>query len=218
MSWVMFDFGGVICTPQPEADVAAMAAVAGVTVPELQSGYWPLRPTYDGGTLSARDYWDAIASRVGATLSDAQVAELSRLDIASWSHLDPGTLRLIGDLAAAGLRLALLSNAPDDMARVIESLPVARHFEHLMFSCDLGAAKPGEACFSRALDRLGAPAAEVTFVDDRADNVAAAAKLGMHAVHFTDAEEARAGIFAARVRLSGVWLLLHEAGCRLDTG
>jgi len=218
MSWVMFDFGGVISTPQPEADVAAMAAVAGVTVPELRSGYWPLRPTYDGGTLSARDYWDTIASQLGTSLSDAQVAELSRLDIASWSHLHPGTLRLIDDLEAAGVRLALLSNAPDDMARVIESLPVAQHFEHLLFSCDLGAAKPGEACFHRALDRLGAPAAEVTFVDDRADNVAAAARLGMCAVHFTDVEKARAGIFTAQARLSGVWLLLHKAGCRLNVG
>ena len=40
MSWVVFDYGGVICTPQPEADVAALAAAVGVPVPDFQVPYW----------------------------------------------------------------------------------------------------------------------------------------------------------------------------------
>ncbi len=42
-TWVVFDYGGVICTPQPDADVALLAAAAGVPVPDFQRAYWAYR-------------------------------------------------------------------------------------------------------------------------------------------------------------------------------
>jgi len=35
-TWVLFDYGGVICTDQPDEDVVALAAAAGVGVPEFR--------------------------------------------------------------------------------------------------------------------------------------------------------------------------------------
>ena len=32
MNWVLFDYGGVICTPQPDSDVGRLASAAGVPV------------------------------------------------------------------------------------------------------------------------------------------------------------------------------------------
>jgi putative hydrolase of the HAD superfamily len=95
-------------------------------------------------------------------------------------------------LAAAGLPLALLSNAPGELAEAISALPVAAYFGHLLFSCQLKLAKPDPECYNRALARLGASAQDVIFIDDRAENVAAAAALGLRSVHFTSPDEARA--------------------------
>lgn len=206
MTWVMFDFGGVICTPQPQQDLAALAGAAGVSAAQFWAAYWPSRRAYDAAGLTAETFWQDVAGRLGTSFSGAQIAELVRLDIASWAHLREGTVQLITDLDKAGQRLALLSNAPTEVARAVAELPVARHFEHLLFSCDFGAAKPDAACFGQALDRLGAPAAEVIFIDDRKDNVTAAARLGMRAIQFTGPEQARAGlagIFGTDKLLSG---------------
>ena len=71
-----------------------------------------------------------------------QIAELSQLDAGSWLHLQAASVDLVAGLAAAGLRLAVLSNAPEDTAQAVSALPVAAHFEHLMFSCYL---KSGQA-------------------------------------------------------------------------
>jgi putative hydrolase of the HAD superfamily len=188
MSWVMFDYGGVICTPQPDADVAAMAAVAGVSVAQFASGYWPFRPGYDAADLTAEAYWQAVAGHVGGSVTGSQIAELVRLDIASWSHLQPDTLDVISAARQAGHRVAVLSNAPAEMARAVDAMPLAANFEHLLFSSDLRAVKPDPVCFGKALSRLGAAPHEVTFVDDRAENVAAAARLGMRAIRFTGAQ------------------------------
>ena len=40
---MVFDYGGVICTPQPDADVALLASAAGVAVPDFQDAYWAYR-------------------------------------------------------------------------------------------------------------------------------------------------------------------------------
>ena len=55
MTWVMFDYGGVICSPQPEQDLAAMAAVAGSRVPEFRDAYWARRLAYDLAGLTAEE-------------------------------------------------------------------------------------------------------------------------------------------------------------------
>jgi putative hydrolase of the HAD superfamily len=108
--------------------------------------------------------------------------------------LQPGTVELITGLAAAGQRLALLSNAPADVAEAVQALPVAGYFEHLVFSCALKSAKPDPECFQATLALLDAEPGDVVFLDDRAENVAGAAALGIRSVHFTDARAARAGL------------------------
>lgn len=192
MTWVLFDFGGVICYPQPEEDLARLARAAGCTGPEFDAAYWPYRLDYDRAVLDATSYWQGVAGCLGRSFDEAKIAELSRLDVASWMHLQEGTVALIADLAAAGHRLALLSNAPADVAEAVSRLPVAAYFEHLIFSCFLKSAKPDPECFNGALAVMGAEPGEVTLVDDRADNIAGAAQVGLTGVLFTNPDAARA--------------------------
>ena len=126
-----------------------------------------------------------MAAALGLSFSAAQIAELTRLDIASWLHLRDGTVTLIEDLAAAGYRLALLSNAPAEFAEAVAGLPVARAFAHCAFSCFLGSVKPEPECYQAVLAMLGARPADVVFIDDRPENVAGAVALGIRGVQFT---------------------------------
>jgi putative hydrolase of the HAD superfamily len=193
-TWVMFDYGGVICTHQRDEDVVALAAAAGAGVPEFRDAYWAYRLSYDRAELNATTYWHKVAAALGRSFPARQTAQLIRLDIASWLHLQEGTVALIEDLAAAGHRLALLSNAPADVAEVVAELPVAARFSQRAFSCFLGSVKPEPDCFRAALAMLGARPADVIFFDDRPENVAAATALGIHGVQFTTPEAARAAL------------------------
>jgi len=154
MTWVLFDYGGVICTPQPDSDVARLAGAAGVPVPAFRDAYWAHRLDYDRAELDGTTYWQKVAAGVGRSFTTAQVAELIRLDIASWLHLRAGTVALIEDVAAAGYRLALLSNAPAETAEVVAGLPVAAHFEHCAFSYSLRSVKPEPECYRAVLAML----------------------------------------------------------------
>lgn len=194
MAWVIFDYGGVISRWPSERDTAMLAAAAGVSVQRLTDAYWQRRPAYDLAEVDGTAYWQQVGLIAGhhQAYSEAEVAELIRLDTDSWLHLEAQTVALIEELAIVGHRIALLSNAPAETAEAIAGLPVARHFKHLLFSCQLKTAKPAPECFTRALAILGAAAPEVIFIDDRTENAAAAVALGMRAILFTSPHQARA--------------------------
>jgi putative hydrolase of the HAD superfamily len=189
--WVLFDYGNVISRPQPEREVDRLAQVAGCPVAEFCGAYWRYRLEYDRAQLDGVTYWQKVAAALGRTFSVPQLAELTRLDVLSWLHLEPGTVALIEDVAGSGHRLAMLSNAPTEVAEAITALPVAAHFQRTAFSCFLGSAKPDPATYLAVLELLRASPPEVIFFDDRPENVAGAAALGIRAVLFTTPGEAR---------------------------
>jgi putative hydrolase of the HAD superfamily len=202
VTWVMFDYGGVVSHPPSQEDLALLAAVADAEVPALLDAYWEWRRAYDLAELDVAGYWLEVGRSLGRGYSGAEISELAGLDRAAWLRLQAGTVALIEDLAAAGQPLAMLSNAPDELAEAISGLPVAAHFEHLIFSCQLKMAKPDPECYGLALARMGASADEVIFLDDRSENIAAASALGLQSVHFTSPAGARAAV-AERLAVSG---------------
>ena len=113
-----------------------------------------------------------------------------RVDVAGWMTLNPRTLpALITFATHAGVRLALLSNAPEPLATAIDHSRWSPSFDRRFYSCRLGLAKPDPAVYEAVLDDLGATPQSVLFIDDRAENTRAATALGLQAVRFTSAED-----------------------------
>ena len=185
MTWVLSDYGGVICRLLPDEDLDLLAAAAGCSRQALADAYWSSRLDYDRGDLDAWSYWQKVGEALGRTFSAAQVKELIRLDVESWLHLHPETAALIEQVSSAGHRLAVPSNAPVELAGAVWALPVAGYFMAMAFSCFLRSAKPDQACYQAVLDRLGARPSEVIFLDDRAENVTSACMLGIRGIHVT---------------------------------
>lgn len=59
------------------------------------------------------------------------------------------------------------------------------YFDAFFSSCYLGIRKPDRRIYQVALDVLQRDPEEVVFIDDRAENVAAAASLGIHGIRYT---------------------------------
>jgi putative hydrolase of the HAD superfamily len=184
--WLVFDYGGVISL-HTEA-IAAMAARVGVSAEAFEPGYWSEREAYDRGCPDIA-YWRAVCAHVGVDVDERLSADLTRLDIDGWLPTDDNTVKLLGQLAGAGARLALLSNAPSSFARVAERQPWAEHFTHLVFSGDLRMAKPDAEIYAALVGKLGVGAADCLFVDDRPANVDGARAVGMSAHLWTSADD-----------------------------
>ena len=88
-------------------------------------------------------------------------------------------------LRGRGLVLALTTNQnPPRAAWMRENLPYDELFDAHFYSCEVGAAKPDPAYFTRVLQALGVAPEEALFLDDTAVNVESAAGLGIRAELF----------------------------------
>jgi putative hydrolase of the HAD superfamily len=170
-----------------------MAAIAGLAVEPFVERYWEHRPAYDRGA-SAREYWSTV---LGRRLSDDGVLEeLGRLDVESWSLINPDTLAVLGEARERGRSLSLLSNCPFDLAEMLDRHPALADFEHLIYSSRLGVVKPERGVFVAALEVMHRRPDELLFIDDRPVNVEGALQAGLHAVVFTSPEQLRAELCA----------------------
>ena len=100
----------------------------------------------------------------------------------------PGTVDVLADLRAAGVRLVALSNWSAEM------FPVARErfgflawFEGIVVSGEVGVNKPDPRIFRHLVDQFEIEPTAALFIDDSSENVDAARTLGFRAIQFTDA-------------------------------
>jgi putative hydrolase of the HAD superfamily len=180
------DYGGVLSLPQSPDDLVSLSRLAGLGLAEFEQRYWAERTAYDRGDLDVGDYW---AKVVGDPLEQDRLEAVIAADVDSWLHLNADSTAGALRAQSRGWRLALLSNAPFEVARAIDRIPELATFDPRWFSCDLGVVKPEPEIYNRVLAGLGAQPSEVVFVDDRSDNVATASSLGITAVLFSSATQ-----------------------------
>jgi HAD superfamily hydrolase (TIGR01549 family) len=99
---------------------------------------------------------------------------------------DAAMLDAVQELRAAGVRCCLATNQQSRRAAFMRAnLGYDQTFDEQFYSCDLGLAKPDPDYFTAIVDRLGARAGSILFVDDKEENVAGARAAGLRAEHFT---------------------------------
>ena len=95
---------------------------------------------------------------------------------------------LVDALHARGVPLYAITNFSHEFwppFRAQEAVMFDR-FRDIVVSGEEKLVKPDAAIYRLALDRFGLRAADAVFIDDSQANVAGAAAVGLHALHFTD--------------------------------
>ena len=104
----------------------------------------------------------------------------------------PGTVEVLEELDAAGVRLFALTNWSRETFPVArERYPFLARFQGVVVSGEEGIVKPDPALFRVLEDRYDVEPARSLLVDDSATNVEAAAALGYPAERFTSAAALR---------------------------
>ena len=187
---VVFDYGNVLCLEQTLEDMKGMALVCGIPHERFSELYWKLRPPYDRGDIDGTTYWTAVVGQQELGLNRDQIATLIKLDSESITRPNQGAVQWANLLHHEGFPLTLLSNMPLELSRhVTKSFPSLSTFEYLIYSCDYGSIKPELAIYRKCLELLKAAPQDILYLDDRAENVEAAARLGINSVLFDTVEK-----------------------------
>lgn len=184
---VLFDYGMVLSGPPDPAAWQRIRTITNLDEAPLHREYWAHRHDYDRGTLTGEAFWHKAAAGAGIVLTPHQVAQLIDADTDLWSQLNQPMLDWAQRLQRAHIRTGILSNIGDAMTTGL----TRRHawlsaFDHHTWSYALKLAKPELAIYYAAAEGLATPPANILFIDDRAENIAAAHTAGMQAIQYTD--------------------------------
>ena len=90
----------------------------------------------------------------------------------------------------AGLRVfGLTDNIKEIVAHLRQQYDFWQWFEAVVVSAEVGMMKPHPEIFQYLLQHHQLHADETVFIDDHLPNIEAASALGMHTIHFVDAED-----------------------------
>lgn len=148
-------------------------------------------------------HWEAIVTgrepmlpRLTAVLAEIAPEIGAEQLVAYWMRNDSRVLAddlaALDEARAAGLKVYLATNQEHMRAAyLMEAMGLGAHVDGIAYSAALGTRKPEADFYRLAAAQVGAAPEEIGFVDDVADNVAAARRAGWRAVQFTGAETLR---------------------------
>jgi transcription antitermination factor NusB len=142
------------------------------------------------GRLTFEAWTEEIATEVAAAHAADPAAVAEAWASTTW-RIDLEVLDLVRALRAAGVPVALLSNASTRLFDDLERSGIEADFDAVVSSAEIGVTKPDPRAFEAAADQLGLAPERCLFVDDLDPNVSGARSCGMVAEVFAGADDLR---------------------------
>lgn len=187
-----FDIGGVLASNAWDRDQRARAVEHFGLNDDFELRHEEVVGEWEVGRIGVDEYLDSTVFYTGRDFTREQFIAF----MFAQSVPDAAALALVRRLAEQ--RTARLFTLNNESEALNEHRIVAFGLDHIFLgflsSCWLGVRKPSRMIFERALRIVQAPAGQVLFVDDRAQNLQPAAALGMQTHHYVGAEALEAAL------------------------
>jgi epoxide hydrolase-like predicted phosphatase len=191
MQAVIFDWGGVLIDSPAPGMLALFAQELGVTPEAVNNAYIPFGEQFQKGQIAEHDLWEGLCAALGVART---------YDPSLWEHTFEQVYTPKGEMFALasmlkdrGYKIGLLSNTDLPSVKFFHKQGYDI-FDVTVFSCEEGIAKPERRIYEIALERLGVGPSEAVFIDDRADFIDGAQKLGMHTIRFEDPQQVKGAL------------------------
>ncbi len=199
LTHVFFDIGGVLGTNGWDRDQRARALQKfSIDRDDFDPRHDEVVSEFETGAMSLEEYLDVTVFYTPRLFS----REDFELFMLAQSEPNPYTIEIARRVAATGrVRMMTMNNESAVLnAYRIERFGLREIFSAFLSSCWLGVRKPSRAYFERSLAIAQADPDRSLFIDDRDQNLAPAATLGVHPVRYTDPQSlaraiAEAGLF-----------------------
>ena len=190
---LFFDIGGVVLSNGWDRDARRRAAERfALDFDEFDERHAAVVGDFETGRMDLDTYLEKTVffERRAFAPADFKAFMLAQ------SHEDAAPLALVRQLRQGGrYRLAAINNESLELNRHrIERFRLRECFSLFFSSCFVRLLKPNPAIYRLALDVTQTPPQDAFMVDDRAINVEAARRVGMHAIHFHDVDQLRASL------------------------
>ena len=192
-SVVIFDLGKVL-VDFDYAKAGRHIATYGKVLPEVVRQFIdhsPLLVRYETGHISTEEFFNEVRTATHFQGTSAEFA-LAFADI--FTPMDE-MIALHAALRQQGHLTFILSNTNElAVAHIRRNYPFFADFDGYIFSHEVGAMKPDPKIYEATERLAGRRGADLVFIDDRVENVTAAADRGWHAILHESPEKTQAAL------------------------
>ncbi len=181
---VGFDYSGVVFgTPSTTFD-SLVSNCLGVSVTEFKRSYFKFNHLFNNNLLTKQELWRKVLTELG--VEDRYEDLLKLLGNLPKEKINRPLLKLIDKLRKKGYKTGLLSNNNLEAASNIKKIGVARHFDSVVVSAEIGFSKPHPRAFEIFAAKLDIPMTKLIFIDDTKNSLSTAAQIGFTPVLYKD--------------------------------
>jgi HAD superfamily hydrolase (TIGR01509 family) len=189
----VFDLGKVLVDFDYSIAARRIAARGKMTVLEIAAyiNRSPLFVEYESGRVTTQQFFDEIRRVTGF---QGDLAEFSNCFADIFTAIEP-MVQLRAELQQRGMAAYAFSNTNElAVAHIRPTFPFYSKFDGCILSYEHGVMKPDAGLYEVVERQSGRRGAEILYLDDRPENVAAGAARGWHAILHESPEKSRAAI------------------------
>jgi putative hydrolase of the HAD superfamily len=210
---MFFDVGGTLMRPWPSvgaiyASVAnrhGIAATAEGMERAFRESWAALKGP--GLTVSRKDWWREVVFRTLGQNDEACFEDLFQI----FAHADawqvfPDVEETLREGRSRGLHIGVISNWDERLRPLLDEMRLARYFDSITVSCEVGVEKPDARVFQAALCAAGVAARESVYIgDNEKEDIRGAEAAGLIALLLARNENAIKGLR----NLRSIWARLE---------
>ena len=197
---VFWDIGGVLATNGWDHN-SRMQAVQAFSLDweEFRERHDLSFPAFDAGQITLDQYLDRTLFYRARKFTREEFTAF----MFAQSREYPDSRAVLDDVARTGrYYVASINNEPRELNQYrIEAFNLRKDFQAFFSSCYLHSRKPEEQIYRIALDVSQRAPERSVFIDDRPLNLENPRRLGMHVIHFENAQQLRADLQALRIEV-----------------
>lgn len=187
---IIFDLGKVLVDFDYSIAARKVAARSAKSPEDLHSflGSSPLLIDYECGRLTRRQFYEAIHD---AVQFHGDVGEFGGYFADIFTEI-PGTIALHAELRQRGFKTYIFSNTNDlAIEHIRRNFPFFKYFDGYIYSYEVGAMKPLPKIYEAMEQMTGRRGADLIYLDDRPENIAAGTARGWRAILHESPEKTR---------------------------
>ena len=182
-----FDWNGVIFGLPGSVFSQGAADVIGVDIVTFRRAYFENNYLINKEGASKEVFWSAVLEDL--KLSDKLPLLLDYVTNIPRGKVNEGVFKTVKSLKKAGLKLGLVSNETLEGGERIKQTEVAKYFDQILISAEVGLMKPQREMFELMLKRLDVSPEEFIFVDDAEKSLENASEIGFTPLLFLNSED-----------------------------
>jgi putative hydrolase of the HAD superfamily len=183
---VIFDWGGVLIEDPAPALFKYCANALGVSVEQYVIAFDICMDDFQTGAVTEQQFWMNMTRCLKAQMPKADSLWMEAYTAAYRPRQE--MFSLAGKLRKAGCKTAILSNTEMPVVEIINKQKYDA-FDVTVLSCLEGTAKPGRKIYDLTLARLGIPASQALFIDDKQENIDGAKQAGLQTILFKNVNQ-----------------------------